>query len=112
MLLIKRWQDVYQTSEPSTILQDFFYGSKGYRIKDNYNIDLEIKDSIIIFGTLNEKSGEIDIKHAIRSDAEGFWISKQGSAGRIVYANPESDVNEDYGYPVAQYILKEDKPTE
>ena len=76
-------------------------GSGKYtQIKDQINYDLT--DSILIYGTSGENGGTV--KHFTRNVGDGFFSTQRGDGSQLLIAHPAVDQSDGYGKPLTQWI--------
>lgn len=97
------WDDIAKPMREHFSLAEIeqFYGQYGYRVVQD-GLHLSLPNSIFIFG--HQHSSGMRLKHAGRTDDLGFYISKLGTAGSVLWASPESDECPEYGRPLVQLV--------
>jgi len=83
---------------------DEYYRQQGYSLRSG-TMDMNLPNSIILFG--NNWSGIYQLNHAGRIDEHGFYRSKLGIGGTVLWPTPIADASTVYGQPLFQYVKSE-----
>lgn len=86
---------------------DQFYQAQGYDLRSG-TIDMSLANSIIVFG--HKRSGLYHLKHAGRIDENGFYRSKLGTGGTVLWPAPVADACPEYGETLLQYVKSGESP--
>ena len=97
------WDEIANSQREHFSLAEIkaFYGQYGYRVMQEA-LNFSLPNSIFIFG--HQHTTGMHLKHAGRTDDFGFYISKLGAAGSVLWVSPQSDECPEYGRPLVQLV--------